>query len=67
MKIKNLIKADFFINPESYGYYSHCDLDAIWREIIKPNIREIENTKRITNTAISKHIKSYRLEMQKLC
>lgn len=66
MKIKNLIKADFFIDPTNYGYYSHDDLDAIWREIIKPNIKEIEYTKKIANHKIHEWIKSYRLAMREM-
>lgn len=60
MKIETVIKADFYINPENYGYYSHDDLPAIWREIIKPLIQEIEYTKHIDNSSIHKWIVRYR-------
>jgi hypothetical protein len=60
MKIQTLIKADFYINPENYGYYSHDDLSAIWREIIKPIISEIDYTKYIDNSSIHEWIVVYR-------
>ena len=64
MKIKTLIKADFYINPENYGYYSHDDLPAIWHEIIKPIITEIESTKYIDNSSIHDWIIFYRKTFQ---
>ena len=60
MKIKTLIKADFYINPENYGYYAHDDLTAIWREIIKPSIMEIDSTEYIDNSSINNWIAEYR-------
>jgi hypothetical protein len=66
MKIHNLIKADFFIDPENYGFYAHDDLKAIWNELIKPTITEIEIVDRIDNTAIYTHIKSYRLSVMNM-
>jgi hypothetical protein len=59
MKIQTLIKADFYINPENYGYYAHDDLPAIWREIIKPLIPEIDYTKCIDNSSIHIWIMEY--------
>ena len=66
MKIQTLIKADFYINPENYGYYSHDDLHAIWREIIKPSIPEIDYTKYIDNSSIHTWIIEYRKSFREL-
>jgi hypothetical protein len=67
MKIKTVIKADFYINPENYGYYAHDDLPAIWREIIKPLIAEIDTTARsIDNSSINEWIISYRKTFREL-
>lgn len=64
MKIVNLIKADFFINPENYGYHTHDDLEAIWLECIKPNIKMVEpDTTHIENVYIHSAITSYRVEI----
>lgn len=65
MKIVNVIKADFFINPENYGFYANGDIDAIWAEVIKPAILDIEpDTTHIENHFISKIIADYRKQIQ---
>ena len=66
MKIKTLIKADFYINPENYGYYAHDDLPAIWREIIKPIIPEIDSAEYIDNSSINEWIIVYRKTFREL-
>ena len=67
MKIKTVIKADFFINPENYGYYAHYDLHAIWREIIKPLMPEIESTAEyVHNSLINEWIIIYRKTFREL-
>lgn len=66
MKIKTLIKADFYINPENYGYYTHDDLTAIWHEIIKPLIQEIDSTEYIDNPSINEWIIIYRKTFREL-
>jgi len=67
MKIVNLIKADFFINPENYGYYAHDDIDAIWAEIIKPAIFEVEpGTSHILNVYVNKIIDRYRKHISQI-
>ena len=66
MKIKTLIKADFYINPENYGYYTHDDLPAIWREIIKPIIPEIDSAEYIDNSSINIWIAEYRNSFREL-
>lgn len=66
MKIKNLIKADFFINPVLYGVYAVQDLDLQWKNIIKPLIPEIENTKKIHNPSVSIYIQGYRDSIKSL-
>ena len=64
MKIVNVIKADFFINPENYGYYACDDLEAIWLECIKPNIEIIEpGCSNIENVYIHKAIADYRKQI----
>lgn len=63
MKIKTLIKADFFANPQEYiEDYSngYNNLSEIWHQAIKPEIPYMESTKRIDNTGIIKFIKAYR-------
>ena len=62
MKIKNLIKADFFSNPKNYGFEEEYGIteNTIWQRAIKPNIIEIEYSKRIDNSGISLWIGYYR-------
>lgn len=60
MKIHNLIKADFFINPENYGVFVGDDLQGIWDSVIKPIIPEIDIVSKIDNSFIKDFIKSYR-------
>ena len=66
MKIQTLIKADFYINPRNYGYHTDADLTAIWREIIKPVIPEIDYTQYIDNSSIKDWIVYYRKTFREL-
>lgn len=49
MKIKTLIKADFYCNPEKYGFdeTQPFSLDEVWKKVIKVNIIEFDSTPRI--------------------
>ena len=68
MKMKAIIKADFFTNPENYGYSANDDLLAIWREIIKPIVREmrIDTAKYINNDIIQEWIIVFRTTFRRL-
>lgn len=66
MKIKNLIKADFFLNPKNYGFYTPNLIteNTIWNRAIKPNIIEIDYSKKIENSDILLWIGYYRAGLQ---
>lgn len=68
MKVKTVIKVDFYANPQYYGYYLDDDLRAIWREKIKPSIQEIDSSPcgTIHNLCINEWILRYRETFREL-
>jgi hypothetical protein len=68
MKMKAIIKEDFFTNPENYGYFANDDLLAIWREIIKPIVKEmrIDTAKYINSDIIHEWVIVYRKTFREL-
>ena len=66
MKISKVIKADFFINPEKYGVNpDRAFLKAIWANIIKPIVKNIETSTTIDNEGIRKYIEGYREQIRR--
>ena len=65
MKISKVIKADFFINPEKYGVNPDRALKAIWANIIRPIVKDIETSTTIDNEGIRKYIEGYREQIRR--
>ena len=65
MKVSKVIKADFFINPEKYCFKPDRALKAIWINIIKPLVKDIETAATIDNESIREYIKGYREQIRR--
>lgn len=69
MKVKNLIKADFFFffaNSDYYGFSSEYDYtrQQIWEKVIKPNIKEVVKETHILNHLIIYRILDIRISLE---